>query len=61
VHSTERRLRNNGEAMRNKARSAVRPSERSEKLDRIVGRSRYAAEINLKSVYNSHRCLISGT
>jgi len=36
----ERRLRNNGEAMRKKAQSAGRPSaERSdERLDRFVGR-----------------------
>ena len=27
----------------------------------FVGRSRYAAEKNLKSVYNSHRCPIPGT
>lgn len=32
----ERRLRNHGEVMRKKARSAGRPSERSERLDRFV-------------------------
>jgi len=26
----------------------------------LVGRSRYAAEKLFKTVYNSHRCLISG-
>ena len=36
----ERRLRNNGEAMRNKAQNAGRPSERCERLERLVGRLR---------------------
>jgi hypothetical protein len=42
----ERRLRNHGEAMRKKPRSTRRPSEEhsDERLDRLVGRSRYAAE-----------------
>ena len=31
------------------------------RLQGIVGRSRYAAEKNLKSVYNSQRCPIPGT
>ncbi len=32
----EHRLRENGEAIRNKVRSAGRPSERSERLERLV-------------------------
>ncbi len=32
----EHRLRNNGEAMRNKVRSTERPSEHSERLERLV-------------------------
>jgi hypothetical protein len=38
----ERLLRENGEAIRNKARSAGRPSEHSDRLEQIVGRSRFA-------------------
>ncbi len=45
----ERRLRENGEATRNTVRSAERPSEHSERLERLVMRTRACLFFNVDS------------
>ena len=43
----ERRLRNDGEAMRKKVRSAGRPSELSERLERLVSHFAFLATFDI--------------
>ena len=49
----ERRLRKNGEAIRNKARSTGRPSECSEQLERFISHFHFSPRFDLSTELNA--------